>query len=132
MALQVRARQLFVSDSHNHAVRVVHIDSRVVRTLAGTGIEGGQDGAGEIASFFQPQAVTIDEERRLLYIVDKSPRVRRAVLVEEPTATSLRGSAYSLEVTTVADGSNGALQVTHCCEAQSPVNQLACCAPNCE
>ena len=108
---QVRARQLFVSDSHNHAVRVVHIDSRVVRTLAGTGVEGSADGVGESASFLQPQAVTVDEEQRLLYIVDKSPRVRRAVLVDEPSVPSVSISAYSPEVITVADGSNGALQV---------------------
>ena len=100
---------------------MVHVDLQVVRTLAGTGIEGSEDGAGESASFFQPQAVTVDEDRRLLYIADNSPRVRRAVLMDEPRAITSGGSAYSLEVSTVADGSNGALQVKLTCRCRIPL-----------
>ena len=58
LALHVRARQLFVADPFNHAVRVVHVDSAEVRTLAGSGAEGSADGPGRFASFVLPRAVT--------------------------------------------------------------------------
>ena len=113
LALHVRARQLFVADPFNHAVRVVHVDSAEVRTLAGSGAEGSADGPGRFASFVLPRAVTVDEENRYVYVADESPYVRRATMAAEPAATPPdpatlpedADGAYSTAVVTVANSS---------------------------
>ena len=93
LALHVRARQLFVCDPYNHAVRVIHVDTGSVGTLCGTGVRGAGDGPGAAATLLLPFSVTVDDEARLVYISDKSPHVRRAAMSET-------GDAYSPSVTT--------------------------------
>lgn len=112
LALHLRARQLFVADSTNHAVRVVHVDTLAVRTLAGTGTAAGErEGRGEEVALLTPQGVTVDEEARVVYIADLTPLIKRADMAREPAFPSVAGaSAYSSRVVVSVDGSGGALQ----------------------
>ena len=61
-------------------------------------------------------AEAIDEELRIVYVVDRTQRVRRLVMAAEPAVPSTGGSAESPGVITVADGSGpigGALEELH-------------------
>lgn len=88
LALALHSRQLFVCDPYNHAVRVVNVVTREVRTLAGSGIQGSADGRGEIASFELPHAVAVDADERTVYVAERSPRVRAIETAYEPASTT--------------------------------------------
>ena len=88
LALALHSRQLFVCDPYNHAVRVVNVVTREVRTLAGSGLEGSADGRGEIASFKLPHAVAVDADERTVYVAERSPRVRAIETAYEPASTT--------------------------------------------
>ena len=107
LAIAATRRQLYVCDPYNHAVRVVHIDSAQVRTIAGSGLQGFVDGPGPSAQFHLPRAATVDEAAGYLYVVDGSPLVRQVLLATEPAVPSTGGSPYSEEVSTVYNGTAG-------------------------
>ena len=123
LALALKSRQLFVCDPFNHAVRTVHVISREVRTLAGTGVEGSADGVGEAATFYRPQAVTIDDQEQYIYLAELSPYVRRIAVASEPAYPSTGGSAYSSAVDTMVDGTvmvrQAALAPIQCTNAEA-------------
>ena len=85
VAFALRSRQLFVCDAYNHAIRVVHVLTREVKTLAGSGMQGSDDGPGYIATFHLPSAAVVDDDEAILYVVDASPRVRMMPTQLEPT-----------------------------------------------
>ena len=123
LALALRSRQLFVCDPYNHAVRVVHVVSREVHTVAGSAVEGEADGTGAAATFHHPQASVVGDDEALVYVADGSPRIRalRTVVVPTyPTAGAVADTdAFSTQVTTVLDGAPlglrgvGALALAH-------------------
>lgn len=115
LALALRSRQLYVCDPYNHAVRVVHVVSREVRTLAGNGADGATDGAGEAASFHFPTGVSVNDDESAVYVVEKNQRVRLIATAIEPTypPASLPeppGAAFSDAVTTLLDGTSQGLE----------------------
>ena len=85
LTLALRSRQLFVCDSYNHAIRVVNVATREVRTLAGSGILGSADGIGDQATFNLPVAAAVDDLEQTLYVVDLSPRIRSMNTRPEPS-----------------------------------------------
>lgn len=71
---------LFVVDGNNNAVRKVVISSGVVSTLAGTGAQGFNDGAGATAIFHSPYGIAMDGSGNL-YIADiVNNRIRKIVI----------------------------------------------------
>jgi DNA-binding beta-propeller fold protein YncE len=115
LALALRSRQLFVCDSYNHAVRVVHVVSREVRTLAGTGEEGSTDGIGGEATFRLPTAAVVDDLEEKVYVAELSPRVRQVAtslhpVYPLPATGEPAGGALSTAVSTLLDGEELGLQ----------------------
>jgi len=50
---------IYIADQFNHKIRKIALDGKVT-TLAGSGTIGSNDGAGNIASFNNPTAITVD------------------------------------------------------------------------
>lgn len=70
---------LLISDSWNHCVRVVDLNTRIVDTLAGTGSEGfsGDNGPARAATFNFVMCIELDPGKKTLHIADlKNRRVR--------------------------------------------------------
>jgi len=66
------AGNLYVADFLNHAIRKISVDGQVT-TLAGNGLPGGEDGAGQAASFELPNRITIDQAGNL-YVTEGRAR----------------------------------------------------------
>ena len=74
-----RAGHLFVVERDNHVVRRIDARSRVISTVAGTGIAGfsGDGGPAVKAQFRQPHSIAFDGMGRLLVCDIGNSRVRR-------------------------------------------------------
>ncbi|MEM1184955.1 MAG: thioredoxin-like domain-containing protein [Planctomycetota bacterium] len=67
---------LYVADTKNHAVRVIDLDRRFVRTVAGTGTQGydrrgGRPGRDQLIS--SPWALTLSPEKETLFVAMAGP-----------------------------------------------------------
>jgi hypothetical protein len=92
---------IFVLDSKNYALRVIDIESRSVRTLAGNGTPGysgdGGDarsatfGSDPTAAFDGPISLSVDEAGNA-YIGDRFNHVVRMVMRDSGTITTIAGS----------------------------------------
>lgn len=83
-------RYLYVSDSNNHSVRQIVIESGVVTTLAGgVGEVGYVDGKGSQARFFIPEGITTDGSN--LYVADTHNHSVRKIELESAIVTTLAG-----------------------------------------
>lgn len=69
------AGTVYVADSYNARIRAVSPNGDV-RTVAGSGEDGGADGPAALAQFSDPTGVAVDGAGNL-YVVDKSNRIRR-------------------------------------------------------
>jgi sugar lactone lactonase YvrE len=63
---------LFIADTWSQRVRYVDAKTRIITTIAGTGQQGfsGDGGRAKSAALDLPNAVAIDEARKVLYIAD--------------------------------------------------------------
>lgn len=97
---------LYVADSNNHKIRKIIIATGLVTTLAGTGMEGSADGAGAVATFFNPIGITTDGT--YLYVTDSWNSKIRKIEIATSEVSSLTDSTASLRnpagITT--DGTN--------------------------
>lgn len=59
---------IYVADSGNHSIRMVTLTGEV-KTIAGTGVLGYQDGAGEQAMLYGPSDVAVDHNGNI-YVAD--------------------------------------------------------------
>ncbi len=78
-----RQGTLYIADTMNHCVRVVDTRTGGATILAGTGRAGfsGDGGPAGSAALNEPNALALDDARRILYIADQSNnRVRRVDL----------------------------------------------------
>lgn len=81
---------LYVSDSNNHSVRQIVIETGVVTTLAGgVGEVGYVDGKGSQARFFIPEGITTDGSN--LYVADTHNHSVRKIELESAIVTTLAG-----------------------------------------
>ena len=85
VALALRSPAAVVCDMYNHAVRVVHVVTREVRTLAGSGVQGSADGVGQLATFHLPTAAAVDDEETTVYVAELSSRIRTLTTAVEPS-----------------------------------------------
>jgi sugar lactone lactonase YvrE len=81
---------LYVSDSNNHSVRRINIESGAVTTLAGRAGEVGYvDGAGKKARFFIPEGITTDGSN--LYVADTHNHSVRKISLAKNVVTTFAG-----------------------------------------
>ncbi len=85
---------LYVTDSGNNEIRVISKDG-AVRTLAGNGDAGSQDGSGAAARFFRPTGITYDARDNVFYVADSGNALIRRVTPS--------GEVMTLKVRCVAD-----------------------------
>jgi hypothetical protein len=93
MAISEDATRLFVADSGNNRIRVVHLDqANKVTTLAGQDSPGKQDGSLKDARFDQPHAVIYLPGERLV-VNDFGNKLLRLVDLKKGTISTLAGNA---------------------------------------
>lgn len=86
LALDADARVLYVADSGNQKIRALDLADERVRTVAGSGAFGGDDGADVSASFADPWGLAL--HGGALFVADSSgPTVRRIGLDDGAVST---------------------------------------------
>ena len=81
---------LYVTDSNNHSIRQIDIESSVVTTIAGVvGEVGYVDGVGKHARFFIPEGITTDGEN--LYVSDTHNHSIRKIELDSGVVTTFAG-----------------------------------------
>ncbi len=68
---------VFVADSYNHKIKVFHPRTGEIRSFAGTGEPGLEDGPADGACFWEPGGVTFSEGR--LYVADTNNHAVRVI-----------------------------------------------------
>jgi len=87
---------LYVSDTHNHSIRKIDLESETVTTIAGlSGAPGFADDVGTNARFAYPKGITTDG--RNLYVVDFGNHRVRKVVIASGLVTTLAGGTANQE-----------------------------------
>ncbi|MET0357161.1 MAG: hypothetical protein ABW044_10310, partial [Cellvibrio sp.] len=82
---------VFVTDTDNHTIRKIAIDSGLVTTLAGTpGVNGNVDATGAAASFDSPTGITTDGTH--LFVADSHNHSVRKIAIATGEVTTLAGN----------------------------------------
>lgn len=92
--LTTDGKNLYVTDSNNHTVRQINLESGVVTTLAGrVGEVGYRDGSGRKARFFIPEGITTDGSN--LYVSDTHNHSVRKISLRNKVVSTLAGLSGS-------------------------------------
>ena len=91
---------LFVADLYNNLIRTIDTTSRSVTTLAGTyagctATTGTADGTGTSASFNSPRGLTLDSRGAVLYVMEDSGNVLRAIQLSTSYVSTIAGSGVA-------------------------------------
>lgn len=84
-------RRMFLSDTDNHAIRIIDLPDGKVTTLAG-GKKGLLDGLGKKAKFYHPTGLAYDSHTGTLYVADHYNHVIRTVRISDGIVQTLAGS----------------------------------------
>ena len=79
--------QLFIADTYNHKIRTLSPATRDVRTFAGIGLEGCEDGAAPVARFYEPGGISATPDA--LYVADTNNHAIRVVRLSDGHVTTL-------------------------------------------
>jgi sugar lactone lactonase YvrE len=74
------AGNIFIADSHNHAIRKVDAATGIITTVAGKGAQAGSsgdDGPATSANLNQPYGVFVDAEKNIYIADSKNDRIRK-------------------------------------------------------
>ncbi len=89
-AITTDGGNLYVTDSNNHTIRQIDIDTGAVTTIAGgVGEVGYVDGTGSRARFFIPEGITTDGKN--LYVSDTHNHSIRKISLESHAVTTIAG-----------------------------------------
>lgn len=88
---------MYVADSRNHSIRKIAADGQVT-TLAGNGMIGKEDGRGEQATFYLPQAIVATSDGTL-YVADTLNHLIRKISKDGEVTTLNAPSLRAVEVT---------------------------------
>jgi hypothetical protein len=86
------AGTLYVADLNNQRIRRV-TSSGVASVLAGSGVQGNSDGIGVLATFNNPNKITINTTGTTLYVTDNYSV--RKIVISTGEVTTVAGSATS-------------------------------------
>lgn len=89
--LVVVGENVYVADSYNNAIRMIH-SSGFVTTLAGGGSPDWQDGRGADALFSHPTGLALSPAMDVLYVADAGNYVIRALLLPTGDVFTIAGS----------------------------------------
>lgn len=90
-ALSPDGARLYIADILNHKIRVLDTRASMVSTLAGNGNTGSADGAGNVASFHDPNGVALSTDGSLLYVAEWNSRKVRKVVTATGAVSTLAG-----------------------------------------
>lgn len=83
----------YLTDLDNHAIRVVDLQARTVRTLVGDPMrEGDDDGALDQARLSTPTGLALDDAAHILYVADLGNQKIRAIDLAAGEISTLAGS----------------------------------------
>jgi DNA-binding beta-propeller fold protein YncE len=87
---------LYVSDTNNHRIRKIVINGAAVSPFAGGGRGNGDTttGPGTLATFSNPQGITIDSTGTNLYVVDNFNNRIRKIVIATGVVSTVAGSTY--------------------------------------
>lgn len=89
-AITTDGKNLYVTDSNNHCIRQIDMESALVTTIAGgVGEVGYADGMGKQARFFIPEGITTDG--RNLYVSDTHNHSVRKIELDRGGVTTFAG-----------------------------------------
>lgn len=93
-----REGHLYIAERDNHAIRKVDARSRIISTVAGTGVAGfsGDGGPGTAAQLRQPHSIVFDRDGSLLICDIGNQRIRRLRL-ETGTIETWAGTGQPAE-----------------------------------
>ncbi|KAJ7380531.1 hypothetical protein OS493_008997 [Desmophyllum pertusum] len=83
-------RRLFLSDTDNHAIRIISLPDGDVITMAG-GTQGLVDGMGRDAKFYHPTGISLDVHSGILYVADHYNHVIRTLDIDNGQVSTLAG-----------------------------------------
>jgi sugar lactone lactonase YvrE len=84
---------IFVADEENNAIREVTAAGNVV-TIAGTGVQGYQDGPAASAMFWHPEGIAVDASGNL-YVADGPNNVIRKITVATAIVSTYAGTGVA-------------------------------------
>jgi hypothetical protein len=79
---------IYVADTYNHKLKVYHTERRVLRSLAGTGQPGAEDGPLAQARFFEPGGLAFLDGK--LYVADTNNHALRRVDLTAATVETVQ------------------------------------------
>jgi sugar lactone lactonase YvrE len=85
------AGNVYVADAHNNRVRVIAAGTRIVSTLAGTGVAGFADGPSRSAAFDDPLGIAVDASGDV-YVADSLNARIRVIDSSTHVVSSLAGN----------------------------------------
>ncbi|KAL0480694.1 NHL repeat-containing protein [Acrasis kona] len=90
---------LYLSDYQNYCVRVVNITTNIVTTIAGTGVSGYplDGGLANQTTFGLTNRLSFDRSRNLMYVVDKSNQVVKAIDLKTNIVSTVVGGPVSYQ-----------------------------------
>jgi hypothetical protein len=92
LAFNYSGTQLFVADTNNNCVRVIHLDkNNLVETLAGSTTSGKNDGSFSQSSFDKPSALALLPDNRMV-VFDSGTHLLRMVDLKSQTVSTLAGT----------------------------------------
>jgi thiol-disulfide isomerase/thioredoxin len=105
LGLALHDGRLYVADTYNHKIKVLDPGSRAVKTFAGTGRAGQDDGARP--TFYEPGGIAVARGR--LYVADTNNHAVRVIDLRTRQATTLpiRGLTPPAETAFGGDDADG-------------------------
>jgi DNA-binding beta-propeller fold protein YncE len=97
---------LYVGEFGGRRVRMINLTTNVVSTIAGSGVDGFNDGPGAAAKFCGPAGVVLNPVTNVLYVADSC-----SVADSNPKIRKVDLSSELYEVTTVTAPSIGHIQI---------------------
>ncbi|MEW6407365.1 MAG: hypothetical protein AB1465_01610 [Patescibacteria group bacterium] len=91
IAISKKNKFLYVSDTANQRIRKVRISNGKTWLLAGSGEVGFKDGKRKAAAFYSPFGITLDKEKKNLYIADRDNHAIRKLNLKTKSVTTVAG-----------------------------------------